>query len=99
MRRTMRVPAGVTSDATCVRSFLGWTPKRIAATKEEKKVYHHFRRGDAYFVEVCFTVPGETKKPNKKASKKKAPPAKRKAAPKQAVDDTKPPAEKKAKAT
>ena len=73
-----------------MRSFPGWTPKRIAAAKEEKKAYHHYRQGQAYFVEVCFTVPGR----KKKAPKKKLPSAKRKAPPKQAVDDTKPPAQK-----
>ena len=52
---------------------MGWEPKRIAATAQEKDAYKETRKGKVYFINVIYTVPG-----GKVAKKKKAPVTKRK---------------------
>lgn len=56
-----------------VRKNVGWEPKRIAATAQEKDAYKETRKGKVYFINVIYTVPG-----GKVAKKKKAPVTKRK---------------------
>ena len=49
-----------------VKSFSGWTAKRIKASDEEKKKHKFKKKGSAYFLKLIFTIPG------KAVAKKKA---------------------------
>ena len=42
-----------------VKSFSGWTAKRIKASDEEKKKHKFKKKGSAYFLKLIFTIPGK----------------------------------------
>ena len=72
-----------------VRQHDNWNVVRKAATAQERKIYKESRKGQVYFVNLCYTVPGDAKTTKKKTANKK----------KAVAEDSKPPAKKKAKTT
>mmetsp|Transcript_41004 Transcript_41004/g.45696 ORF Transcript_41004/g.45696 Transcript_41004/m.45696 type:complete len:274 (-) Transcript_41004:206-1027(-) len=57
-----------------VKTFPGWTAKRIVATPEEEKKFHFHKKGKGYFVKILYTILDPVKEEKKKkaaATKKK----------------------------
>ena len=51
-----------------VKSFSGWTAKRIKASDEEKKKHKFKKKGSAYFLKLIFTIPGKAVAKKKSAT-------------------------------
>ena len=51
-----------------VKSFPGWTAKRIKASDEEKKKHKFKKKGSAYFLKLIFTIPGKAVAKKKSAT-------------------------------
>ena len=71
-----------------VKTFPGWTAKRIKATDEEKNKYKFKKKGSAYFLKLVFTIPGKAVAKKKAATGTSA--SKTKSAAKNAAEEKNP---------
>ena len=71
-----------------VKTFPGWTAKRIKATDEEKNKYKFKKKGSAYFLKLVFAIPGKAVAKKKAATGTSA--SKTKSAAKNAAEEKNP---------